>query len=94
MANIKVIGHEFTREIEYGFIEGTYTIKEWRYIIVDAETGEILDDAQGYGYKTKQNAYKCWGYKHSDKHKSKHEYTDEEIDNELFRMKVLSQGGI
>ena len=25
---------------------------EKRYIVVDAETGKILDDAQGYGYKS------------------------------------------
>ena len=29
-----------------------------RYIIVDEDTGEILDDAQGYGFRTKQGAYK------------------------------------
>lgn len=34
-----------------------------RYVIVDIETGEILDDAQGYGYKSKEGAYKCFGYK-------------------------------
>ena len=34
-----------------------------RYIIIDKETGEVLDDAQGYGYKTKRNAYACFGYK-------------------------------
>ncbi len=36
---------------------------------MDAETGEILDDAQGYGYKTAQNAYLAWGYKTRDKSK-------------------------
>ncbi len=38
-----------------------------RYVIVDMETGEILDDAQGYGYRTAQKAYACWGYKTRDK---------------------------
>ena len=33
-----------------------------RYIIIDEDTGEILDDAQGYGYKTKQGAYKAYYY--------------------------------
>lgn len=40
-----------------------------RYIIVDKETGEVLDDAQGYGYKSKRNAYACYGYKNRDKSK-------------------------
>ena len=47
---------------------------EWddkRYIIVDKETGEILDDAQGYGYKSKPNAYRAWAYKNRDKSKDK-----------------------
>lgn len=42
-----------------------------RFIIIDAETGETLDDAQGYGYKTAQNAYRCWYYKHRDKSKDR-----------------------
>ena len=48
------------------------TDKYWNcYAIADAETGEILDDAQGYGYKTAPNAYRCWYYKHRDKSKDK-----------------------
>lgn len=34
-----------------------------RYVIVDNETGEIIDNAQGYGYKSKRNAYAAYGYK-------------------------------
>lgn len=34
-----------------------------RYIIVDAETGAVLDDAQGYGYKTVQKAHAAFAYK-------------------------------
>ena len=26
------------------------------YMLIDADTGEIVDDAQGYGYHTKQKA--------------------------------------
>jgi hypothetical protein len=33
-----------------------------RFVITDDE-GKIVDDAQGYGYKTKQNAYKAMNYK-------------------------------
>lgn len=40
-----------------------------RYVIVDIETNEILDDAQGYGYKSAQNAYAGYGYKNRDKSK-------------------------
>ena len=41
-----------------------------RYIIVD-ENNKLLDDAQGYGYKTAQNAHKAWTYKNRDKSKDK-----------------------
>lgn len=42
-------------------------ITETRYIIINEETGEILDDAQGYGYKTAKKAHAAWWYKHRDK---------------------------
>ena len=48
-----------------------YDTVSMRYFIVSCETGEILDDAQGYGYKTAQNAYKSYGYKNRDKSKDK-----------------------
>lgn len=35
---------------------------EKRFVIVDRETGEILDDAQGYGYKTPKKAYAAFYY--------------------------------
>ena len=35
-----------------------------RYICVDVNTGEIIDDAQGYGYKTKKKAYSAYSYKY------------------------------
>lgn len=40
-----------------------------RYVIVSKETGEVLDDAQGYGYKTPQKAYAAWAYKTRDRSK-------------------------
>lgn len=40
---------------------------EPRYVIVDEETGEILDDVNGYGYKTVQAAHKAWAYKSKPK---------------------------
>ena len=42
-----------------------------RFIVVDKNTGEVLDDAQGYGYKSAQNAYKAYGYKNRVKSKDK-----------------------
>ena len=39
---------------------------EERYVIVCKETNEILDDAQGYGYKTKQRAHASYAYKNRD----------------------------
>lgn len=42
-----------------------------RYVIVDKDTGEVLDDAQGYGYKSVQKAYAAWNYKNRDKSKDK-----------------------
>lgn len=35
------------------------------------ETGEVLDDAQGYGYRTAQKAYAGYAYKTRDKSKDK-----------------------
>ena len=37
---------------------------EERYIIINNETGEIIDDAQGYGYKTSKKAYAAYYYKY------------------------------
>jgi hypothetical protein len=34
-----------------------------RFEIVSMETGEIIDNANGYGYKSKPNAYKAGWYK-------------------------------
>ena len=42
-----------------------------RYVIVDSDSGELLDDAQGYGYKSKKKAYAAWAYKTRDKSKDK-----------------------
>lgn len=40
-----------------------------RFVVINAETGEVIDDAQGYGYKTAQRAYAAYEYKHRDKSK-------------------------
>lgn len=46
------------------------TVNDERFIIVSTVTGEVLDDAQGYGYKTPRNAHIAFGYKNK-KHKQK-----------------------
>lgn len=34
-----------------------------RFVIADRATGSILDDNQGYGFKTAQKAYAAYGWK-------------------------------
>lgn len=60
MANITVIKDE-SLSSEY----------DKRYVVIDKDTGEILDNAQGYGYKSVQKAYAAYGYKNRDKSKDK-----------------------
>jgi len=38
-----------------------------RFIIINIHTGEILDDAQGYGYKTIEKAFAVFYYKKNNK---------------------------
>ena len=54
-------------------VESDVLSKEYdrRYVVVNKDTGEILDDAQGYGYKTAQKAHAAWAYKNRDKSKDK-----------------------
>lgn len=40
-----------------------------RYVVVDKDTGEVLDDAQGYGYKSPQKAHAAYAYKTRDRSK-------------------------
>ena len=41
--------------------------KEKRYRVVSREAGEILADGNGYGYKTREGAYKAYYYLNRDK---------------------------
>lgn len=41
-------------------LSGSY---DKRYVVVDEATGEVLDDAQGHGYKSAQNAHRAYAYK-------------------------------
>lgn len=51
-----------------------------RFVIVQMDIGEILDDAQGYGYKSKPNAYR--GYAYKEKQAVKRRRQQEEFKNE------------
>ena len=55
------------QEFDEEFRITTSEYKETRYRVVDILTGEILDDAQGYGFKTKQKAFLCWNWKTNQK---------------------------
>ncbi len=51
-----------------------------RYVVIDQATGELLDNAHGYGYKTKQKAYAAYKYKHlTPEEKRKHEEKERRI---------------
>lgn len=60
MAEIAAI---FSRELSSG--------RDKRYVVIDKNTQEVLDDAQGYGYRSPQRAYAAYAYKHRDKAKDK-----------------------
>lgn len=52
--------------VESKTLSGPY---DRRFVIFDEETGNVLDDAQDYGYKSKQKALAAWNYKNRDKSK-------------------------
>lgn len=68
---VRAVSVKKRRDEDYGdgFVEH---ISETRFVIVDDETGEVLDNAQGYGYKSAQNAYRGWNYKSKSKKQQKH----------------------
>lgn len=43
---------------------------EPRYVVVDDE-GNVLDDAQGFGYTSAEKAHRAWGWKTNKKQRSK-----------------------
>lgn len=58
---------------------------EWRFVVIDIDTGEILDNAQGYGYKTKQKAMTAWNYKTRDKSKDAAKEAKEKLVKDWMR---------
>ena len=67
--NYKAVPYKTTKTTKDEYEE--YSTTEIRYHIVSVDTGEVLDDAQGYGYKTAQKAYVGYSYKNRDKSKDK-----------------------
>lgn len=60
----KILVEPVTNTVVDDDLDGVvFSHKERRFVIVDAETHEVLDDAQGYGYKTRQKAFAAWSYK-------------------------------
>ena len=60
-SDIKIIAIQKEFEEDYGSFTHKYT--EERYVVASTSTGEVLDDAQGYGYKSKQGAMRAWNWK-------------------------------
>lgn len=52
------------------YTKNTHHGSETRFCIISAKTGEVLDDAQGYGYKTAQKAHAAYAYKFKRKDRS------------------------
>lgn len=51
------------QEVKFKVVSFKNDDDETRYRVVAEDSKEILDDAQGYGYKTIQKAYSAYGYK-------------------------------
>lgn len=60
-----------------------------RYVIVDVNSGEIIDDAQGYGYKTMQKAYAAYAYARGKKMSSS-ELAQRWLHNNALGIRCLS----
>lgn len=54
-------------------------------MVVDVDTGEVLDNAQGYGYKTKQKAMAAWNYKTMDRSKDAAKKAKEKLIKDWMR---------
>lgn len=55
--NIEIVPYKVQNKEDYGCREET------RYQVIDLETGEVLDNAQGYGYKSYSKARAAWNWK-------------------------------
>ena len=41
---------------------GVFDFNELRYVIVNSNNGDVVNDAQGWGYRTREKAYKAYSY--------------------------------
>lgn len=74
-----------------------------RFVIVD-DIGNVLDDAQGYGYTSPQKAYAAWNYKNNKQARikrkrkerwwKKHPEFAEDVEDILFQVLKDAQCGI
>lgn len=42
-----------------------------RYVMLNTTTEETVDDAQGYGFRSKKKAIRCWQFKNSPEGQAK-----------------------
>ena len=61
-----------------------------RYVIMDRAEKEILDDAGGYGYKTRKGAVACFEWKR-DVYDKQIDYKDEHLDSNEYEAKLYVQ---
>ena len=50
-----------------------------RYVIIDDKSGEILDDAQGYGYRSVEKAYAGYRYQVDDKARKRRNKAQQDV---------------
>lgn len=62
-----------------------------RWVMKNIDTGKIVDDAQGYGYRTAQKAHAAWAYKHPSGKQAKNRKKNTRI-NKAFVKKHPSIG--
>lgn len=63
MENIKFKIKSVQKTINYGDENQSINVVDTRYILVDEKTGDTIDDAQGYGYKSFEKAQKAGWFK-------------------------------
>ena len=63
--------------------------KPGRYICIDEETGMILDDCKGWGFKTPEAALKSFNFKNRETEKSAIEARARDFFEKNFRFFIL-----
>lgn len=56
-----------------------------RWMLVDVETGEIVDDAQGFGYRTARGAHAAWAYHHQTSEQAHRRKINQKRNREFLR---------